>query len=206
MKQSIRFVLIFLIACVGSLYLHELGHAVFGWIQGIPIFPSPAKEYVLVPSVTWRQEALIAVGGVGTTVAIVLVAIVWTLLSRARTSSAVLAGVLVEPGFYTLRAALAGRGHDGTEWQEAQYALGLNPTGHAIDLLLAVLFFLGCAVLAYRDEISLRWRAMGRTCALALLGLVTLIAIQIGDNAIFDRHFPKTRIADVPAEVMKSAR
>ena len=205
MKQQLRFALVFLVACIGSMYLHELGHAVFGWIQGIPVFPSPAKEYVLWPSVTWRQEALIAVGGAGATAVIVLASILWGAMSRGWTSCAVLAGVLVEPAFYTLRAVLTGRGHDGTEWQEAQYAIGLNPTGHAFDLLFAVLFFSGCAALAFRDALSLRWRSLSKACALGFLGLMALIAVQIGNNAIFDRHFPKAHTTGIPMEVKESA-
>lgn len=65
-------------------------------------------------------------------------------------ADAVLAGVLLIPGFYTVRFLLVGRGHDGLEWQEAQSALGINPSGHAIDIMFLVLSVAGCVAFAVR--------------------------------------------------------
>ncbi len=47
MKTEIRFVLVFAAACLAGVYVHELGHGVAGWLQGIAVVPTPAKEYVL---------------------------------------------------------------------------------------------------------------------------------------------------------------
>jgi hypothetical protein len=46
--------------------------------------------------------------------------------SNWRLKSRLFSGALTAPGFYSLRFVLAGRGHDATEFQEAQVALGLS--------------------------------------------------------------------------------
>lgn len=47
MKATIRHALVFTGTVVAGVYLHEIGHAVAGWIQGIAVVPTPAKEFVL---------------------------------------------------------------------------------------------------------------------------------------------------------------
>ena len=193
--------LIFTGVCLGGLYVHEIGHAVFGWVQGIPILPTPAKEYILQPQVDWHQKAWISFGGVMATAMLVIGVLPWYVRAHRPTADAVLAGVLLPTGVYTLRFLLAGRGHDGLEWQEAQSAVGANPSGHAIDLLFLALFLAGCAALAIRGRTSFRWRSLLRVVALALLGLAVVVVVQVGNNAIFDRFFREATTLNVPAGI-----
>ena len=201
MDHRVRFVLLFLSASVLSMYVHELGHAVAGWFQSIPVFPSLAKEYVLRANIEWREQIWIAFGGPAATAIVASLAILWASRNQGRASSAVLGGVLVVPALYVIRTLLAGRGHDGLEWQEAQSAIGLNPNGHVLDLFFILLFFAGCAVLAARDELQIEWRSMARWLSLGLVGVMTMIAIQVANNAVFDPHFPKTQTLNIPALV-----
>jgi hypothetical protein len=166
MGQRVRFVLLFLSASICSMYAHELGHAAAGWVQGIPVFPSPAKEYVLLTTNEWREQIWIAFGGPAATAIVVSIAILWASRNRGHALCAILAGVLVEPAFYVIRSLLIGRSHDGSEWQEAQSAISLNPNGQALDLLFVFLFFAGCAVLAVRDELQLQWRSFAKWLSL----------------------------------------
>jgi hypothetical protein len=198
MGQRVRFVLLFLSASICSMYAHELGHAAAGWVQEIPVFPSPAKEYVLLTTIEWHERIWIAFGGPAVTAIVVSVAILWASRHRGQASCAILAGVLVEPAFYVIRTLLVGRGHDGLEWQGAQSAIGLDPNGHALDVLFVFLFFAGCAVLAVRDELQMRWRSFAKWFSLGLVGITALILIQAGNNAVFDRHFPKTQTLNIP--------
>jgi hypothetical protein len=70
MKLSLRHMLLFCGSVIAGVYLHEIGHAVAGWVEGVPIIPTPAKEYVLRSQLHWSKEIWIALGGViGTTVA-----------------------------------------------------------------------------------------------------------------------------------------
>lgn len=201
MGQRVKFLLLFLSASIGSMYLHELGHAAAGWVQGIPVFPTPAKEYVWLSTIEWHEQIWIAFGGPAITVLVVSVATLWASWDRGQVSCAILAGVLVEPAFYVIRTLLVGRGHDGLEWQEAQSAIGMDPNGHALDVLFVFLFFAGCAVLAVRDELQMRWRSFAKWGSLGLVGLAVLILIQAANNAVFDRHFPKTQTLNIPPGV-----
>ena len=201
MRSQVRFVLIFVSACIGAIYLQEIGHAVLGWIQGIGVVPTPAKEYVLRTEIEWHQEIWIALGGVLATVLVTTAATFWYWRRSSPTSAAMLSGVLVTPGFYTLRFVLAGRGHDGLEWQEAQGALGLSPSGHVIDWILTLLFVLGCAALWLRKAIPMRWRSLAQVLGVALLGFAMLVLVQVGNNELFNRHFPATRVLNIPADL-----
>lgn len=201
MKSQLKFTLVFLVACIGSMFFHEIGHAIFGWFQGIPVIPTPAKEYILQSQVDWHQKTWISLGGVLASVLVVSGSLLWYVLKRSLTGAAILAGCLIIPGVYTLRFLLVGRGHDGTEWQEAQTALGASTSGHSLDLLFLVLFIAGCASLALCGDLSLRWRSLLKSAGVAFLGLAIVIIIQVGNNAIFDKHFPKTHTLNVPADI-----
>lgn len=201
MKSQLRFTLVFLAACIGSMLFHEIGHAIFGWFQGIPVLPTPAKEYILQSQVDWHQRTWISLGGVLASVLVVSGSLLCYVLRRSLTGAAILAGCLIIPGVYTLRFLLEGRGHDATEWQEAQTALGASPSGHSLDLVFLVLLFAGCASLAWFRDVSLSWRSLLKSAGLALLGLAIIIIVQVGNDAVFDKHFPKTRTLNVPAEI-----
>jgi hypothetical protein len=201
MKRQLSFTLVFLAACIGSMVFHEIGHAIFGRLQGIPVMPTPAKEYILQPQVEWHQRTWISLGGVLASVLVVSGSLLWYVLKRSKTGTAILAGCLIIPGFYTLRFLLEGRGHDGTEWQEAQTALGASPSGHSLDIVFLVLLFAGCASLAWFRDISLEWRSLLKSASLALLALAIIIFVQVGNNAAFDKHFPKTRTLNMPADI-----
>lgn len=67
MNATVRYGLVFIGAAVGGVYMHEFGHALAGWVQGIAVVPSAAKEYILRPQVYWSQGIWIAFGGVAGT-------------------------------------------------------------------------------------------------------------------------------------------
>jgi hypothetical protein len=196
MKSTSRYLLTFIAATIAGVFLHELGHAVAGWIEGIAMVPTPAKEYILRSEVAWNQEIWIAFGGiVGTTLA-VLIAIALFLRKPHPASEAILAGALVPLGFYTLRFLIAGRGHDGLEWQEAQAAIGLAPAGHLVDVFFLLLLGAGIIVWGIRMRPRLRHWLL-KMPGLAIAGIILLIVLQVVNNLIFNRFFPDTTV-DIP--------
>jgi hypothetical protein len=204
LTNHLRFALVFAGAVIAGVYVHEIGHAVLGWVQGVPVVPTPAKEYILQSHIGWNQKIWISLGGVAATAFLVLGSLLWYARERRPIADAVLAGVLVAPCFYTLRFFLAGRGHDGLEWQEAQTALGVPATGHAVDMLFLCLFLSGTAVWVARRRASLRVASMIRVAGLVLGGIALLIILQIANNSVFDRFFPETTTVNVP--VMRESR
>lgn len=180
--------LIFAGSILGSVYLHELGHCIPAWMHGYRAIPTPAKEYILA-AVTDPVRRAIALGGILGTVLALVGAVGLYFKSPAAKASAVLSGALVVPGFYTLRFLIAGRGHDGTEFQNAQAALGLSYSGHAVDW-----FFL-IALIAIAPAWLLKSRTRPGSCFLwkclkgAALGLLLLLGLQMINNMIFDPIF-----------------
>ncbi len=198
MKGILRYALVFTGAAVAGVILHEFGHAVAGWVQGIAVVPSPAKEYVLRPQVYWNQETWIALGGVVGTALAAAGAIAYLLKVRSLAAEAVLFGVLIPPWAYTVRFLLMGRGHDGTEWQAAQAALGLAPAGHAVDVFVLCLSLAGIIVWAVRLRSPARHKLL-RLAAAAMGGTILLVALQAANNTLFDRFFPATQVVGAPS-------
>jgi len=197
MKLSIRYLLIFFAAAIAGVYLHEVGHAAVGWVNGIAVVPTPAKEYVLQSQLAWNKEIWIKLGGVlGTTLA-VLAAGLYFWRKPCLDREAILAGALLPLGLYTLRFLLVGRGHDATEWQAAQTALGLPPAGHAIDVFFFCLLVAGFLVWGIR--LHPRPSSLLRIVILGIAGIVLLVVLQVGNNAVFDRMFPVVKVVNVPA-------
>ena len=185
----VRFLTVFALACVAGVYAHEIGHAVAAWLQGIAMVPMPVKSYTLGGHVGAHQQAWISFGGVAATTVVVVAAFVWYARTPRPAADAVLAGVLVPLTFYAVRFALAGRGHDGLEWQEAQSALGVAFSGHAVDVLFLVLWGGGVGLWIGRRRSTLRPASVAKALALMLAGVVILAVLQVVNNAALDPLF-----------------
>lgn len=180
--------LAYLLAMAGSFFLHELGHCAAAWMHGYPAIPTPMKEYLRGPVLEAHQNQ-IALGGIAGSILAVAGAGLWFNRHPGAISSAQLAGTMVGPGFYALRFVLAGRGHDGTEFQEAQAALGLWYGGHALDWFFIGLLAIAAAFWFWRTGAHLSFRLAGRLLIGAMVGVVALAMLQKANNAIFDPIF-----------------
>jgi hypothetical protein len=198
MNRTLRFILLFAVSIVGAGCVHELGHAVASWVQGVGAVPTPLKEYVLRDEIEWSQYVWIALGGVVGSVLTVVVAVIWFLRRPGGWGEPVLAGALLTPLAYTLRFLLMGRGHDSLEWQAAQTAFGADPAGHAVDLIFLVLCLVGGVVWVVRRRDPLTASSLGKVTGLAFIGIALLIMLQVGNNALFDRWFAESRTVNVP--------
>jgi hypothetical protein len=203
--MTVRQLTLFAACIAGAAFLHELGHAAAAWAHGIPAIPTLMKEYV-AGEVRWDQYQWISLGGVAVSLSIALVASAWYATGERATGDVVLAGALVMPFAYTLRFALAGRGHDGFEWQAAQAALGASATGHLVDILFLLTTITGATVWLTRRDAKRTLRSAARAVGLQLAGILMLVALQVGNNLAFDRFFPSSTQRDVPAEVRASRR
>jgi hypothetical protein len=197
-REIVRFFVIFAATCIGGVFVHEFGHAMGGWVQGIVVVPTPAKEYILQAHVEWQQMTWIALGGVAATTFLTFGTVIWYVRQSQPTADAVLAGMLVPPLAYTVRFLLVGRGHDDIEWQAAQSALGAAPAGHAIDLLFACLSIVGIAAWIGLRGRSLRGSSIAKAAGLMFCGLVLLVIIQIANNVLFDGFFQYTQTLNKP--------
>ncbi len=180
-----RLWLVFTAAIVLSFFVHEVGHCLVAWVHGCPAIPTLAKEYLLRPLPEGAQNTM-ALGGVLGSVAALAGALAWLFRRPTALRSAVLAGAMTGPGFYALRFWLAGRGHDDTEFQEAQAALGLSYAGHALDWIFVGLFVLAAGMWFWRVRPPVTARLIGRLVVGAVFALVVLVVLQKGNNALFD--------------------
>lgn len=204
MRNSARSFLVFLTAIVGCAFVHELGHCIAGWVQGVVVVPTPFKEYVLLDEIDWSRQIWIAFGGVAATVALVTGTIIWYMRRDRRNGDAILAGVLLTPFAYSLRFLLVGRGHDGLEWQAAQAAIGASPQGHVVDYVLLITLLLGSIAWVIHRRSAFRVTSLFKVVGLIVVGITVLIVLQVVNNRLFDGFFPKTRIINVPSTVQSN--
>ncbi len=177
--------LVFAAAIVVSVFIHELGHCMVPWLHGYPAIPTPAKEYILKPLPEGIQNQMALGGIIGSVVALVAASL-WLHLRPSALSSSMVAGALTPPGFYTLRFILAGRGHDGTEFQEAQAALGLSYAGHGVDWLFVSLFVAVTVFWFWRTRAHFAPKLMVRLVVGAVVAMVILALLQTINNRVFD--------------------
>ena len=180
--------LVFIAAIAASLFVHELGHCLVAWLHGYAAVPTLAKDYILKP-VPADLKLQIALGGILGSVAALIAGGLWFGLRPSRVSSAVLAAALTLPAFYTLRFILAGRGHDATEFQEAQAALSLSYNGHAVDWMFLTLLLLASTFWIWRERSIWSLGLIMRIAIGAVLGLLFLVLLQRLNNLIFDPLF-----------------
>lgn len=169
-----------------GIYLHELGHCIPAWLNGLKAIPTPAKEYIS-GTISEELQQLIALGGIAGTVLFTVSILIFYSLKSFGNSSAVLAGALAMPGMYTLRFLIVGRGHDATEFQEAQAALSLSYSGHSLDWFLLFLLVAGIGIWILKSKPSLK--IMGRLSIGFIVTVIFVIALQVVNNALFDPIF-----------------
>ncbi len=177
--------LLFVSAILASAFVHELGHCAVAWLHGYPAIPTPAKEYILKPMTEVVQNR-VSLGGILGSVAALLAGGFWLHCRPSTASSALLAGAMTVPGAYTLRFLLQGRGHDGAEFQEAQAALGLSYSGHAIDRLFYALFVMAAVFWFWRTRARPTLRLVCRLLVGAVAAVAVMVLLQSVNNAVFD--------------------
>lgn len=167
-------------------YIHEIGHSIPAWLHGYWAVPTPAKEYMSV-AVPKDIKQFISLGGVMVSILISLIVTFLYLSKRYGINSAILAAAIALPGIYTLRFLLSGRGHDATEFQEAQSALGLSYSGHSLDWTFLILFVFGTVVWIIKSKPH--FKIIGRLSAGFVLTCIFIVGLQVINNAIFDPIF-----------------
>ncbi len=176
---------VFAAAIFASIFVHELGHCTAVWLHGYPAIPTPAKEYVLKPLPQAVENQMALSGIIGSVIAL-LAASLWLHLRPTSISSSILAGAMTAPGFYTFRFVLAGRGHDGAEFQEAQAALGLSYAGHGVDWLFVSLFVVVTVFWFWRMRVRPAPKLGVRLVLGAIAAFVILALLQTINNRVFD--------------------
>jgi len=185
-KPELKNWAIYFLTILLSVYVHELGHCVYAWSRGYKAIPTPAKSY-LTGDFPGHLNEYFSLGGITGSLLFVFAAFLFYYFRNYKFSSAILAGAIVAPGMYTIRFVLKGRGHDATEFQEAQAALGLNYGGHALDWLFLLLFLLGAIMWIIKSKPG--FKVLPRLFIGTVLTFIFFIALQDLNNLIFDPLF-----------------
>ncbi len=167
-------------------FFHELGHCIPAWIHGYSAIPTPAKEYTL-SSIPPDFIKYVSLGGIINSVIFSVLLILYFLKNSFKFNAALLAGAIAMPSIYTLRFIFSGRGHDGTEFQEAQSALGISYSGHFVDWLFLSLSILGIATWIIKSKP--RIKIPGRLLIGAILSIGFIVLLQKLNNSLFDPLF-----------------
>jgi hypothetical protein len=186
LNREIRIWSIYFSTLFLAIYIHELGHCIPAWMDGVRAIPTPAKEYInqVIPPGLQEQVSL---GGIIGTVLFTVLTTCFFLLKDYKHGSAILAGALAMPGVYLFRFLIVGRGHDATEFQEAQDALGFSYSGHSIDYAMLILFLSGGLIWLAHTKPS--FKIAGRLVLGFILTLIFVVTLQTLNNAIFDPLF-----------------
>ena len=173
-KSEIKVWSIYFFTILLSVYIHEVGHCI------------PAKEYIS-DDISLNLQQRISLGGIMGTVLFTVFIFILYLKKSVKYGSAILAGAIAVPGIYTLRFFLEGRGHDATEFQEAQSALGFNYSGHSLDWLFLAILILGGTLWIVKSKPS--YKVVGRILIGIVLTVIFIVGLQVLNNAIFDPIF-----------------
>ena len=177
---------IYLAAIVLSVFIHELGHCLVAWLHGLKAIPTFAKEYPIDPIPT-ALEKYVALGGILGTLSVTILGVALYLCRATTLNSALFAATLSSPAMYSILFALKGRGHDATEFQEAQAAIGASYSGHFLDWLFLLITLAGLTVWVFVNKPSVK--ALPRLVLGAIVTFIFIVALQKVNNAVFDPLF-----------------
>ena len=185
-KSEIRVWSIYFLTIFLSTYIHEIGHCLPAWLAGFKAIPTPAKEYIM-GEIPIDLKKYISLGGIVGTILFTIIVFAIYLKKSFKNNSAILAAAIAVPAIYTFRFFIEGRGHDATEFQEAQSAIGLNYSGHSLDWLFLVLVVMGIVIWIVKTKPS--YRILGRLLFGSIVTVIFIVGLQSINNAIFDPIF-----------------
>lgn len=184
--RTVKSWLYYFITVFIGIYLHEIGHCVVAWFYGKRAIPTPAKEYLLdVVSPVVQQH--ISLGGILGTVFFSLTLFYLYLKAPHKFPLSIYAASLASPGIYSFLFALKGRGHDATEFQEAQAAMGFSYSGHFVDYLFLVILMAGLFFWIYKSKPAIK--ILPTLVIGFVLTVVFIVGLQTINNRIFDPLF-----------------
>ena len=191
-KKEIKDWSIYFAAILMACLIHEIGHCIPAWINGIVAVPTPAKQYV-PPGIPITIQQGISFGGLAGTILFSIIILISGLIAKERLNWAIVAGALATPGFYTFRFITMGRGHDATEFQEAQNFMGFSYSGHLLDWIFLSISVLGILIWIYTCRPG--YKVAGRLSIGIILTLVFIIGLQTINNLIFDPILQKFNLS-----------
>jgi len=195
LSRKIQFLVLVMIASIISILLHELGHCIFYWLQGIPAAMSLTKEFPL-KDITVTQHAIGCAGGPLANIFQIVIA--YWLYQRDKVNPRIkkfLAALILANAFYFIVISLSVLlKRSGGELEDAANLVGLS------YLYVVGLFaILTCTILyLWVTRNGIKTSVKNGACFLVLL--IAYFAMLIGlwsiDSELFWHKFPTIQIDD----------
>lgn len=185
-KEVIKTWALYFVFVLLAIFVHELGHSVAAWVMGYKSIPTFAKAYPL-ETIPPHAEQYISLGAIAGNIIFAAAAVYLFFKSAYKYKAVVLAAAIASPGVYSILFLFKGRGHDGTEFQEAQAAMGFSYSGHSADFLFLFMFIAGLVMLSYKLKIT--FKIAGLFLVGVILTFIFIVALQIINNRVFDPLF-----------------
>nr|NQU91328.1 hypothetical protein [Bacteroidota bacterium] len=195
MKYRIKFLFLVIVTGIISTLLHELGHCIFYWIQGIPAGMSLVMEFPLV-DISARQYSIGSLGG--PLVSIILFIGSWFMIRNSKKKSAkwnIFSAFLLANSFYLIfRSLLALAKNYGGEIESMMNLFGLNFYTAAIAFPVLAIAILILWIRKFNIRISLK--NAGYYVLLFIAYMATILVMEEIDSNHFWGNFPSIQIED----------
>ncbi|UCC82765.1 MAG: hypothetical protein JSW46_17625 [Gemmatimonadota bacterium] len=193
--KALRFLALLALAAVVSTLLHELGHCVFYWIQGVPAGMSLTKEFPL-RDITAAQYAVGSIGGPLASLGLLVLA---TALFRKYSASEKLrdvfsALILANVYYVVLRSFIALLKGEGGELDSIAGLVGLDFRAVVVVLLIVTVICIYVWIRAGGPRPSVRNSAS--FFLLLIFYVFLVVCLESVDSALFWRGFPTIEIDD----------
>jgi hypothetical protein len=195
MLRALTFTSMVLVATVVSVLLHETGHCLLYWLQGIPAARSLVKEFPL-RDVTVLEYAIGSTGGPLASLAL-LGTCLWLYRRKAndtRWSMALSAFILANLFYFILRGLISLVKRRGGELGDMASLIGLSYG--SVVLVYAVISIVALYAWMKLAGIRLSPRAAGSFVALLIGYLFFIVGLETIDQRLFWGKFPAIQIDD----------
>ena len=193
--RALVFTLLVIAAGVVSTLLHEFGHCLFYWIQGVPAAMSLMKEFPL-RDITAREYAIGSAGGPFAS-AVLLGTSIWLFKKRfdARGLRAVLSAfVLANVFYFMLRAVISLLKRRGGELSDIAGLVGLE---YGSIVMLYATISLGALYIWMRiGGVRLSIRGVGCFLGLLVGYMLVMVGVESLDSRLFWGKYPVVQIVD----------
>ncbi|MFC1539036.1 hypothetical protein ACFL6H_06415 [Candidatus Latescibacterota bacterium] len=195
MKYKFHFLMLIVASTILTTFLHEFGHCLFYWLQGIPAGLSLVKEYPLV-DITVRQYGIGSAGGPLANIISIILSFILVLRYKKKTLSwSILSSFILANAFYfIMRSLLAFLHGEGGEIEYAANLIGLNYL-HAVVLFFSITIII-LTLWIRKFEIRISIRNGGYFLLLFIVYFSTIVIAQTIDRSLFWHRFPTIRIGD----------
>lgn len=197
LKSKINFLFLVIIASILSVLLHELGHCIFYWIQGIPAAMSLTKEYPLVDIIPVTQYAIGSVGGPLANIVLIIVSylMVRKYEKHSRPWNYLSAMIIANCSYFIVISLITLlKRSDGGELEYAANLIGLN-----FYYVLGLFILITIVILAlWKNRFNIK--ASVKNClsflVLVVTFLVVVVLMQVVDQSLFWNKFSSIQIDD----------